>query len=94
MAPQLLRCLLAVLAVPLLDVFSIFVTSVAGLPDEKIYENAPGQDGSEKQGLSVMARVSRVPQIGANRPKRDGAAAPVPQRAQRVADELDDAIPF
>jgi single-stranded DNA-binding protein len=54
------------------------------------------QDGSEKHGLSCMARLTRLPQIGANRPKREDdapARAPANARAQRY-DDRDSEIPF
>jgi single-stranded DNA-binding protein len=56
-----------------------------------------GQDGVEKQGLSCMARLTRLPQIGGNKPTKrdDGAAAAAPQRAMRARDDdLSDSIPF
>ena len=55
------------------------------------------QDGVEKQGLSCMARVTRLPQIGQNKAaKRNGDDAPVSanQQAQRANDFHDDPLPF
>jgi single-stranded DNA-binding protein len=54
------------------------------------------QDGTERHGLSCMSGYTRLPQIGANKPKRDGDGAPAPtQRAPRARDdELSDSIPF
>jgi single-stranded DNA-binding protein len=57
-----------------------------------------GQDGTERQGLSCMARFTRLPAIGRNKPqKQDGAAATparVSQRSQRSHDDLNSEIPF
>jgi single-stranded DNA-binding protein len=53
-----------------------------------------GQDGKEHTGLSAMSFHTRLPQIGANRPRRDGDGAPANARAQRSHDDLDDAISF
>jgi single-stranded DNA-binding protein len=54
------------------------------------------KDGSgEKTGLSIMANYVRIPAIGANKPKRDGDAAPAPAaRAARYDESLDDDLPF
>jgi single-stranded DNA-binding protein len=61
------------------------------------------QDGTERHGLSCMARLTRLPQIGANKPqsaKRDGDAAPAPvqraqpQRSPQHDDDLSDSVPF
>jgi single-stranded DNA-binding protein len=51
------------------------------------------QDGSEKQGLSCMARLTRLPAIGANRPKRDGNVVHERPR-MAVDDDMSDSIPF
>jgi single-stranded DNA-binding protein len=54
-----------------------------------------GQDGTEKTGLSCMSGHTRLAAIGANRPKRDGDAAPDRRGSQRAhANEIDDEIGF
>jgi single-stranded DNA-binding protein len=56
------------------------------------------QDGTERHGLSCMARLTRLPQIGANKPqtqRRDGDGVPaVNARPARAHDDMDEGIPF
>jgi single-stranded DNA-binding protein len=55
-------------------------------------------DNTERTALSCMARLARLPQIDANRPKRDADGAPptpaVNPRPARARDEMDSEIPF
>jgi single-stranded DNA-binding protein len=71
--------------------------AVAYLEGRLSLDEWTGQDGARRQGLSVMARYCRLPQIGRNKPKRERpekkAAATCTGTTGTDAD-LDDQIPF